>query len=795
MSFLYKSPCFQFAFLVFIFLHSPLKAVSWSEECDGFVAKNLQTLRETRSHLKRPNFPFAQTNKILDFIEKGRQIYGIKTVAADPHVSDLIIDICDIVNLQHPDFKTRYDIFIEQWEGTKQLPFSLFSFDRIAQVFHYSQTLFNVTDGSAYRQMVEKILEDELPILNRAFKLIHNVNVVRDGQPLLGPVPIDYEAYLRDINNNLERAMLTSGSARAREQKIIKTKTLPSRMKNLCSLSAMAHDYLTLGRVEEAVKAVLGIPAFTDAEQREAFLAGMIQIGELSTNKNLSYFVRQHMPTIPWEGLVHCRDAIEHQDEHGFSTYFASIVEGSNLLINLTKWQEELKILSKRISDVKRTTWNPNPQAVFDTWLQRELAGAPLYGVVLEKPQSPPLIQAIKKIFRQTPLFKRDSEVWGRLINGSTQISYTHLQELKIEINNLKIHIATLLPSQNKVLAEKFLSSYENVEAYLWNRLSHEAIHLSDSEKNALINTSQTHFDDAPITNFCLALLNLEQPFLTIANVNLFRDAALLAGLDDAPLLPIFLRFHPEMMVTRQVCYDLPFDNSKDLGQPARKQLAQDMFLRTAHHLHILAHDKQLIDSLFIRTQMLTYEYGYNLIEKNVENSDNETKRKFVELNHAIILLQQNYGIRDEERGEVILNPEGTIKCLSAFMESGLINAKGIRENANTNGFREFALPITDEMCAQAHKINLPGAIRNKPVTYLASLYSLSVGIGALKEWVLREAAFPVTESTVVEKLRDGRNFIAHGDILRNMNSINLADIQENLLTDHLDHCAALDFI
>ncbi|MDI9634452.1 hypothetical protein QM565_01415 [Geitlerinema splendidum] len=773
----------SYLFLMIIFLQTEGKS-AWSDEVDIFVAGKLRPLHDSRSHLKRPDFPFVQSIEILDFIEGGKKKHGKATVASSSHTAELIIDVCDIVNLQHPNFKTRYDIFIEQWEGHTQLPFSLFSFDRIAQVFHYRSALFDETNGSAYRQMIEKILENELPVLRGAFGLILNLNAVHYGQPFQDPGIMGYEDYLKDINVSLDQAILTSGKAKAAAQKTIRTKAPNARMRGLCSLSSMAHDYLTLGRIEDAIKVVLNIPAFTHTEQREAFLAGMIQIGELTTNKNLSYFVRHYMPTIPWEDLVHCRDAIEHQDEHGFNTYFESIVNGSNTSINFKDWQEELKTLAQRVSDAKHPIWGNVPPAVFEMWLQKELEGNPIYGVVVEKPQSPSLDQfdrSVKKVFRQTPLFKGSAELWGRLTSGSTQVTYGYLQTLNNEISRLKTLIPNLLSSPNKVQTQKFLDAYISVEVYLWDRIRREIIHLSESEKNTLVDVSKNYFNIPHIANFCIALLNMEQSYLTKENGNLFIHAAALAGLDYKPLLSIFARFRQEMMVTRQVCRGLPFDNSKDLGQSARKELAKRMFVRTTHHLHELAHGPNF--EARMRQEMMTIPMRFAF--DKVSSRDPKIKA----LEQKIGELHETHAVMDEY-GYANLTPEGQRLAEKEIIGSGLrLDLPEI-----TPEFLQFGEEVMNRFYRSAHKVHLPVAIKRDPTTYLASVYSLSVGIGALKGWVLREPVPPATETAAVEKLRDGRNFIAHGDILRSMNSIDLADIQENLLTDHLEHCAKLNF-
>lgn len=779
----FKLSYFRFSYyiLVFFMLHLPVKAASWPEECDLFVVGKLKVLRETRSLLKRPDFQCTQANEILEFIEQGKQHHGTKTVSATHHFAELIVDICDIVNLQHPNFKTRYDVFIEQWDGNTQLPFSLFSFDRVAQVFHYRQTLFNLTDGSAYRQMVDQILEREIPVLRNAFVLIDDLDAMRQGKPIDERGIVGYADDLKVINTSLDQLSLVSGGAKAQVLKAIKGKVPPQRMRGLCSLSSMAHDYLTLGRIEDAVKVILDIPAFTNSEQREAFLAGMIQIGELATNKNLSRFVRHSMPTIPWEELVHCRDAIEHQDEHGFDAYFAGLVDGSNTSVNFKDWQEELKILAKRVSDAKLIIWTNDAQGVFEIWLQNELLASPLYGVV-KRAEIVSLDSAVKKVFRQTSLFNGGAELWGKLINGTVSVSHACVGELVSKINDLKNLIPTLTNSTKKTEAQKFLASYESVETYLWDRLRREAVHLSVSERNLLISTAIAHFKTPDIVNFCFALLNMHQAFLTVENTNRFVHTSLANGLDFRTISPIFSRFRPEMLVTRHVRQALPFDNTKDLAQAARRDLAKRMFVRTSHHLHELAHGPNFEARMMQEMTTIPARFAY----ENLSPSD----PKVIAFKAKSGELHNTYGVVDEY-GYVNLNPEGLRIFQHELIQSGL---RFNFPKKITPKFLTFGNEVMERFYRSAHTLQLGAALQNNAVTYLASVYSLSVGIGALKEWTLREAVPPIAEITAVEKLRDGRNFIAHGDILRSMNSVNLADVQVNLLTNHLDHCAILKF-
>lgn len=772
-----KYPLFSCYLLTFFLTHTPVSALPWPDECEVFAASKLKVLRETRPHLKRPNVPFSQACEVVDFIERGTKTYGTKTLAESSHFTDLMVDVCDIVNLQHPDFKTRYDIFVEQREGGKQFPFSLFTFDRIAQAFHYQQTLFNTSSGSAYRLTLEEIIEKELPLLSHAFHLIRDLNAEKEGIIFSDQ---NYYIYLKGINDSLDAVLLTSGKTKAAAEKTIRSQITSPRMKFLCSLSSMAHDYLTLSRLEESIDVTSHIPAFQKAEEREAFLAGMIQIGELTTNKNLSTFVQLYMPTIPWEGLVHCRDAIEHQDEHGFNIYFASLVDGSNTSVRFQEWQRELKILNKRIVDAKQLLWKNDPQATFEFWLNAELAGNSVYGVIPHL-QSAPISKHAKKIFRQTPLFKGNSSVWGKLINGTHQITYTHFQLLRAEIERLRTLIPTLAEGTDKKKNIEYLDSYEVVGDYLWDRLKNEAVHLTSHEQSLLVDTAKGHFINDDISKMCLALLNKDQSFLTKENNNRFAQAASSASLNMKPICFIITQFQPEMLVTRQVWTALPYDKSKDLAQVPRKELAKSMFERTSHHLHTLAHGPKFEERMIQEMYTIPTRFAFQ------KASERDPKVKALE--ERIEQLHQTHAIEDEY-GYRNLTPEGEKLAQLEILKSGV----KINYEAPTPEGKKYGEEVMDLFFHQAHKVHLPTGIKRDPTSYLASVYTLSVGIGALKEWVKRENSPPIIEVDAVEALREGRNFIAHGDLFRNMHSVQLSDIQENLLTNHLNHCAKLRF-
>ena len=780
MNFLLNSRLLNFLAYLVLFPLS-LSANSWTEDCDVFISQNLVTLRNTRPELKRPEFSFDAAVKILTFINDGKDTYGASEIAKSNHIAELLVDMCDIVNLQHPDFKKRYDIFVEQWEGKDiQLPFSLFTFDRVAQIFHYHERLFHVADGTAYRKILEQIIIEELPVLRDSFILIQNCD--------------EKKPECVGLNADLDKLPTApSGTDKDKTKKEIRKKHPPIKLKNLYTLSSMAHDYLTLGRIEEAVDIVATIPSFTKPEQREAFLAAIIQIGELSTNKNLSRFIKKKAPTIPWDQLVHCRDAIEHQDENGFDAYFKTLVEEQSSPIDFKKWKDELLLLKKKVKEVRTKIWGANPKDVFEEWLKDELDGTPSYGKIQVIPQTT-FTQGnkiTKKVFRQTPLFLSNKQLWADLTLAKESITYDHLKAVKAEIERVKsLSIDDFSGMPDKQIREQaknrqFLDCYQKLETYLWTRLKIEAIHLNDGEKDVLEDELNLHLDVLEVSNMCLALLKNDQSFLTTENKNKFMHAAALSPDRKILIMKMIQRIQPEMMITRQVAEALPFDSSKDLAQPFRRKLFKSMFGRTAEHLHTMAHGPDFEKRLWEEAYTIRIKFAFAQTIKSNPESD-KIEREMSE-------LHEEYGVPDGY-GYLNLPLEHSI----AFAEKVCGSAE-FKKNYSDHfrsfpgeEYKRFGKKVMETFYRKAHQIHLGSAMQESPTTYLASIYSLSVGIGALKSWVIKEGNSPAPETEAAEKLRDGRNFIAHGDLLRNMSGVQLADIQASLMTEHLYNCCEM---
>ena len=763
--------------LLLIFLSHLSVHASLQEDCSTFVNTALKSLRESRSELKRVSVPFAKTVEILEFIERQNTKYGTEALTENSQFYDLLVDLCDVVNLQHPDFKTRYDVFVEQWDGTDQKPFSLFSFDRIAQLFHFRDSLFDHDKTSWYRALIADIVSVDLPALKDALILIRDLDAVHKGLPAS-------TTFLDELNTQLNQLAVKTAAERAAEQKAIRRKAPPPRIKRLYAISAMAHDYLILKRLEEASDLVLSLNQFTAHQEREAFLAGMIQIGELSTNKNLSAFMKGFLPTIPWKDFIHCRDAIEHQDEHGFNIYFKGIVDGTNLSVDFTAWRKEMEHLKQRVAEVKQKIWGVNPKAKFEQWLEAEMSNAPIYGVT-KVVSSPSLEKSAYRVFRQTPLFGGNGELWKSALTGQAHVTFDLIQTLRSEVKSYSALIPTMPErfreeEQKKRNAQKYLDAYKAAETYLWERLEIEATHLETIEKDLLIQKLKDHFDVPDIANMCLALLKMDQSFLTTDNSKAFVASALPAGIIAGPILGISRRFQPQMNITRLVRAALPFDNTKDMIQADRSAFARDLFKETSHHLHDLAHGPDFESRLQTEMVLLPTKYAFH-----VETQRNPRAKK---LEETIDKIHAQHSVEDPY-GYLNLTLTGQMLSASATLSSGL---RFTLSSPTDPKFLEFSKQTMNDFYRRAHRVHLPSAIHTNLVTYLASVYTISIGYSALKGWVSRELAPLIEERATLEKLREGRNFIAHGDLFREMNGIDLADVQEGLLTDHLDHCALL---
>ncbi|MHB9146849.1 MAG: ankyrin repeat domain-containing protein [Candidatus Amoebophilus sp.] len=1063
-----------------------IKKDRWLNDYNKFISGDINDLRQNRRIIDRPIPSFSLAIEILEFIEEAKKNYGTDILLESDELFNLIIDMCDVVNAQHPDFKKRYEIFIEQSdENNDQLPFSLFSFDRVAQSFHYRKELFDNTKNSAYISMIKEIIDHEFPLLKRIFSLIFNLNKkyyedllkYNDEIPLIKPTfsllyNLDevYHDQLADHSLPVDQSFLdriyhiqnlTDTNLRL-DQLVSATKTKASKIKpslrkeieksidrpklnKLHAITSMAHDYLTLGRLTKAIEVILSIDNFKNRkelkeasekvkaelekskkelkkardtlekakkkiekecleladrinltkekekeilqsntskgelarikkelerleealkikdpllnpnnpareafnklvkttkqyeqakknkktvqkdfekfkEPQEAFLAMVVQIGELATNKNISKFVREYMPTIPLDYLVDLRDAIIHQDEKG-SDYFSDLIDGTNTAIDFKAWQEEMEILNRKIADTKEKIWGNNPKALFENWINKILIRKPIQ----HKIQLTPIV---RNNFEKTLLYKQNKILWALLVSEKKGMSYDHFVMLnnaytvsfnikewqtynKVEIylwNCLKqraIHLndnekdilvrvakrssnnptiskmcfallkrdlayltadnweifikeskkvlldyeytvtliylkfrgiilkknlekyslykkntvlwsylltksGELMPEYFRTLRNAYNASFDSSEQktymqvydYFWDCLKQRAIHLTEDEKATLIEIARHYFDYPYILKTCFALFKKEQSYLTSDNVRELIRSCLEAKLDFLTTIhPILLRLRLAMPITVQVYKEFLYHIPSKLNQNDRKKLAEAMFKRTSAHLHNLTHNDNFTKIYSDQATNNTYEYYF---QKNLRNPNPIIRNKFLKTQKQKeeLLKTPSYTYQDDY-GNICLNSKGFKKWTRICRKNGieammLKNLGEIWEPEDTDEWKEFHKKEMNEVFRKYHKVHLPEAIKKNPVIYLASVYSISVWFGSLKSWVEKQEEKGIIPSNeikqTVEKLRYGRNFIAHGDLFRDMSNINLACIQQYLLSNHLDHSTTLNF-
>lgn len=745
----------------------------WEEDVNGFVRSRLSDLRASRSLVKREKPGIGLATEILYFIVKGTNKYGVGVVANSDNTAELVVDLSDVINLQTPDFKNRYDIFVEQWvEKGVQRPFSLFTFDRVAQAFKYRDRIFNIDSGSPYSRWIEIIFREEIPSLHRTIRLIRDLEIARGRNTGTPRVHKGYgffhgrmaeEQRLLVISGHLDKIRCSAGPEKARWERLVRQTISNPSLNRLLILTAMAHDYFVLQRIERAVDIVLKIPSYGSDTERQAFLAGMIQIGELATNKNLSKFIKYHAERAPWDELVHIRDAIEHQDENGFSVFFEEIVDGTNTSFDFMRWRRELEILKDQVKDLRLRVWGVDPKVTYDSWIKRVLTGNPTYGII-QKVEKNPIDTAKRKKFRKTKSFKLNKQLWASVLKAEQPIQY--------EVVSL---ISTLRDE---------LGDNNEIESYLYERLIGEAIHLTPEEIDLLIDTVKSNLDKENVVKTCLGLLSRDQDVLDPKNGRAFIKAFTDNGLDFKPYGKIYFRIHPVMPLTRRVVGILRYNSSKDMDQPTRRTFSLEQLRKTQTHLHNMAHGEDIFDLSV--ANFFTYPSKFFAIKYYGEGSPEASVMSKMLRQWILERFFGEDAVHHEEWGG---RTEKETILLGNIMKRIMQERSYYNELMITQEYRDFLKKEVMDMYRIIHRINLPKSIIDKPTAYLASVYTLSVGLGGFKTWLSREPSPSADDVRVFEELREERNFIAHGDILREMHNIDLGKVHIHMLTGYLDVC------
>jgi|GEM_PF-2502204 len=797
---------------------------SWEEEVDGFVVRRLSDLRASRSLVKREKLGIGLATEILDFIIKGMDAYGGRTVSNSNHTAELIVDLSDVINLQSPDFKNRYDIFVEQWGGKGvQKPFSLHTFDKIAQAFRYRERIFSTDPDSAYSRWIEIIFREEIPSLYRTMHLIRDIESARGRDTGIPNSHKGYgffhertaeEQHLLIISGHLDKIAISSGAEKERRKVLVKRTVPCCSLGGLSDLTTMAQDYFALERLETAAEMIIAITSHSSVTRRRSFLAGMVQIGELATNKKLSNFVKYHAERVPWKDLVHIRDAIEHQDENGFLSFFEDFIEGIESSVSLMAWREELKTLKTQVKEVREILWKDDPKTTYDSWIEAELAGRPVYGVV-KGVDIVPVNKSFKDTFKNTDVFRFRKREWNEVLNAKRKVEFRDLfqinqllesdqiRELREELSSyVRIrqefyqmmrrgqvqYIGPFNDINKKILKkQKYLSDLEGIQAYLYERLKREAIHLTEEEKDLLIQTISSNLDKEIVVKICLGLLSRDKDVLDPKNGRAFIKAFTDNGFDYTPYGQIYTKIHPVMHLTRKVAGTLRYDPSKDMDQTARRAFSLGKLGEVLTYFHGMTTDIPTIFR-FLSQNMVEQKSTLMAMQFAIARNFGETSPEAVFLRRIAMAQGCEIAIGFAPGFPAV----GARTLLNRICRALNLMEFNPLEISRDPEYRAFTEKESENMFRLIREVKLPMAITKEPANYLASVYALSVGLGSFKTWLSKEPSPLADEVSVFEKLRDARNFIAHGDILREMHNIGLAKVQIEALKRYLDTCRAL---
>lgn len=262
MSIMFRNAFYFFTAFAF-YIQSTLSAQNiqyFEDEYKVFSSTKLRDLHTQRADRNRTcNISLA--SEVLDFIAASAAKYNASVLAGHSRTYDLLIDLCDIVNLQDDDFKATYT------DDITALGFDFYAFDRFAKIVNERLALFG--NLANHRAIFAKIITDDLPLFA---DVLINVKNQQLGQP--------------------------------------KTKNVSGKkVKASKFLCLVAGDFLSFTDLDRQIDLALSLPSdFTTPESREAFLAYMVRIGESS--KSLSRTIKESDCTLPWDALAKIRDCI-----------------------------------------------------------------------------------------------------------------------------------------------------------------------------------------------------------------------------------------------------------------------------------------------------------------------------------------------------------------------------------------------------------------------------------------------------------------------------------------------------
>jgi hypothetical protein len=138
-----------------------------------------------------------------------------------------------------------------------------------------------------------------------------------------------------------------------------------------------------------------------------------------------------------------------------------------------------------------------------------------------------------------------------------------------------------------------------------------------------------------------------------------------------------------------------------------------------------------------------------------------------------------------DEFGVCVFGPTEklAIKCLTdKFPKLDHLNQSVWREEPTL--FMAFAKERVDAFFRTADKAYLSLLLCEDLVAYFSTIYNFATGVGALKEWLLREnLAVDHALALRVEALLDTLNYISHGDMVKETHNVTVSTVLKEVLS------------
>ncbi len=152
------------------FFSNVQSAATFDTDYRAFAASKLHDLRLHRANRYR-TCDIALASDVIDFIAQSATRYGAQNLAAHSETPNLLVDLCDVINLQNDDFKATYT------DDITALGFDFYAFDRLAKIINQRSTLFGGL--ASHYGLVERVISHNLPLFGDVFTNIRDLQAGR----------------------------------------------------------------------------------------------------------------------------------------------------------------------------------------------------------------------------------------------------------------------------------------------------------------------------------------------------------------------------------------------------------------------------------------------------------------------------------------------------------------------------------------------------------------------------------------------------------------------------------------